>query len=162
MTDTLPPHQSRAVRALVLLHDEKMRRWLHVWRQARAAGIALPQTDDPSYASLDTLGRHVLRASRGYVTWICDVLQLSDPDIRPTPEAADVAKEADDYLEHLLSVWRTALKDVRGDQLDRPEYKSRWGTLYCIDAMLEHAVMHPIRHTFQLEGLLRAAGRTEG
>jgi hypothetical protein len=25
----------------------------------------------------------------------------------------------------------------------------------CIDAMLEHAVMHPIRHAFQLEELMR-------
>jgi hypothetical protein len=29
---------------------------------------------------------------------------------------------------------------------------------YTIDAMLEHAVMHPIRHTFQLEELVQRAG----
>jgi hypothetical protein len=32
-------------------------------------------------------------------------------------------------------------------------YKSNWGTDYCIEAMLEHAVMHPIRHEFQLKEL---------
>ena len=143
---------------MVLLQEEHLRRFLSVWRQARAAGVVLPTTDDPSYASLDTLARHALRASRGYVTWICEVLGLPDPAIRPAPEAAEVAAgAADEYLEHLLAAWHTALKDVRPDQLNRPEYKSRWGTLYCIDAMLEHAVMHPIRHTFQLEALIRAA-----
>jgi hypothetical protein len=44
---------------------------------------------------------------------------------------------------------------VRDDQLETPEYRSRWQTLYSIDAMLEHAVMHPIRHAFQLEELMR-------
>ena len=34
-------------------------------------------------------------------------------------------------------------------------YTSRWKVEYCIDAMLEHAVMHPIRHEFQLSNLLK-------
>jgi len=37
---------------------------------------------------------------------------------------------------------------------DRPEHESRWGVKDYVDAMLEHAVMHPIRHAFQLEGWL--------
>ena len=74
-------YKSRAVRALVLLHDEHLRRFLVVWKQARAASVTLPQTEDPAYASLDTLLRHVLRAARGYMTWMCEVLELPDPEI---------------------------------------------------------------------------------
>ena len=36
-----------------------------------------------------------------------------------------------------------------------PEYPSQWKTRYCIDSMLEHAVMHPVRHAFQLDELLK-------
>jgi hypothetical protein len=43
---------------------------------------------------------------------------------------------------------------VTDEQLDKGIYPSRWGTEYCIDAMLEHAVMHPIRHEFQLRNLM--------
>ena len=39
------------------------------------------------------------------------------------------------------------------------EHLSRWKVTYCIDGMLEHAVMHPIRHRVQLEALL---GRGRG
>jgi len=53
-------YRSRAVRALVLLHDEHVRRFLVVWNQAQAASVVLPKTDDPAYASLETLLRHVL------------------------------------------------------------------------------------------------------
>lgn len=36
-----------------------------------------------------------------------------------------------------------------------PEYPSNGGTHpHCIDIMLQHAVMHPIRHDFQLRELL--------
>ena len=54
-------------------------------------------------------------------------------------------------MEHVLERWRTPLQEVGDDRLETTEYPSRWQTRYCIDAMLEHAVMHPIRHAFQLE-----------
>jgi len=52
MASTDIAYRSRAVRALVLLHDQQLRRFFVVWNQARAAVIALPATDDPAYASL--------------------------------------------------------------------------------------------------------------
>ena len=148
-------YRSRAVRALVVLHDERLRRFLTVWQQAHAASVALPATQDPAYASLEALLHHVLRAARGYMTWMCEVLELPDPEIRATPEPAIVAREAAAYTEHVLDKWRAPLCDVGDDRLYAPEYRSRWTSLYCIDSMLEHAVMHAIRHAFQLEELRR-------
>jgi len=149
------PYRSRAVRALVLLHDEHLRRFVQTWQQAVAASVTLPPTADPSYSSLGALGRHVLSAAGGYLVWMCEVLTLPDPGVRPAPDATAVVREADDYLEHVLERWRTsALREVSDDQLDTPEYPSRWRTRYSIDAMLEHAVMHPVRHAFQLDELL--------
>ena len=148
-------YRSRAVRALVLLHDENLRRFLVTWKQARATSIPLPVTDDPAYESLDALLHHVLRAARGYMTWMCEVLELPDPEIRVPPEPSALSEEADDYVEHVLEKWRTPLQDIGDERLETPEYPSRWRTRYCIDAMLEHAVIHPIRHSFQLEELMR-------
>ena len=155
MTPTTDGYRYGGARALVELHEIHMRAFLADWKRARAAGVGLPSTDDPSYASMAALLRHVLRAGRGYMTWMCECLELPDPEIRATPEVDVVESEADAYLEHLLERWRLPLRDVAEEQFDRPEYKSRWGTLYCIDAMLEHAVMHPIRHAHQLERLMR-------
>ena len=47
------------------------------------------------------------------------------------------------------------IREVSNERLETPEYPSRWQTRYCIDAMLEHAVMHPIRHAFQLYELIK-------
>jgi hypothetical protein len=148
-------YSSRAIRAMVLLHEEHLRRFVHTWRLALASPVSLPPTDDPAYASLEALGRHVLSAAGGYMAWMCEVLALPDPGIRSAPDAAAMVRDADDYMEHVLERWRAPLKKVSDDRLETPEYPSQWKTRYCIDSMLEHAVMHPIRHAFQLDELLK-------
>ena len=149
-----PQYRSRAVRAMVQLHEEHLRRFVHVWRLALTSSLSLPATDDPAYVSLGALGRHVLSAAGGYMIWMCEALGLPDPGIRSAPDAADVIREAEDYMGHVLERWRAPLREVHDERLETPEYTSRWKTRYCIDSMLEHAVMHPIRHAFQLNELL--------
>jgi hypothetical protein len=92
------PYRSRAVRAMVLLHEEHLRRFVHTWRLALAASVSLPPTDDPAYASLSALGRHVLGAAGGYMVWMCEVLTLPDPGIRSAPDVAAMVRDADDLL----------------------------------------------------------------
>lgn len=140
---------------MVLLHEEHLRQFVHTWRLALASSVSLPATDDPAYVSLGALGRHVLSAAGGYMIWMCEVLALPDPGIRSAPDAAAMVRDADDYMEHVLERWRAPLMDVPDERLQTPEYPSRWQTRYCIDSMLEHAVMHPIRHAFQLDELLK-------
>jgi len=58
-------------------------------------------------------------------------------------------------MEHVLERWRgEALREISDEQLETPEYPTRWRTRYSVDSMLEHAVMHPIRHAFQLNELM--------
>src|SRR6266702_7890498 len=103
-------YRSRAVRAMVLLHAEHLRRFVQVWRLALEKSVSLPRTGDPAYASLEVLGRHVLSAAGGYMIWMCDVLALPDPGIRPAPDASAIIRDADDYLEHVLDRWRAPLR----------------------------------------------------
>jgi hypothetical protein len=137
-----------------MLHDENLRRFLVVWKRAHAAKVVLPATNDPAYASLETLLHHVLGCARSYMTWMCEVLELPDPNVSKPPDPKNISGEADSYLEHVLERWRTPLQDLGDDRLEDVEYESHWKTRYCIDAMLEHAVMHPVRHRFQLEELM--------
>lgn len=153
----LPAYRYGGARALVLMHDRAMRDFLAVWHEADAAALPLPASADPNYASRAALLYHVLRAARGYLTWMCEMLGLADPGIAEVPAAEHLAQRADACLEQILERWQTPLAAVEEDACYRPEYPSRWGTLYCIDAMLEHAVMHPQRHAFQLRQLLAAA-----
>lgn len=143
-------HAYRGARAMVALHERHLREFLAAWRRARAAEVPLPAAPDPDYASLETLLRHVLGCARGYMVWMCEVLELSDPGIAPVPDAAEIEARADEYLEHVVDRWRAPLRGVPEERF-ASTHPSRWGVAYCVDAMLEHAVMHPIRHTFQIE-----------
>ena len=71
---------------MVLLHEEHLRRFVHVWRLALESSVSLPPTDDPAYVSLEALGRHVLSAA-GSMIWMCEVLALPDPGIHSAPDA---------------------------------------------------------------------------
>jgi len=152
--DNLPEFAYPGARALVVLHQVHLRQCLDTWKRAKAAQTPLPTTEDPSYASLETLLVHVLGAARGYMVWMCEVLALPDPEIRPTPDSDAIEAQSDEFIQHVLDRWRAPLQTVEEERFNRPEYPSRWGVAYCIDAMLEHAVMHPIRHEMQLAALL--------
>jgi hypothetical protein len=137
-----------------MLHEEQLRRFIDVWKNAKASGISLPDVEDPDYASLDTLLAHVFRWARTYVNWICEKLGLPDPGIKPAPESGVDEAEVDRYLDHVLKAWVVPLRDIPGERASGQVYPSPWGVPYSIHAMLEHAVMHPILHRFQLEELM--------
>ncbi|MBK6911830.1 MAG: hypothetical protein IPK53_01420 [bacterium] len=149
----LSHYRARGARACVLMHEQFMQDFLDIWWAAKSADIKLPKTDDPDYLSLDHLLVHVLRAGRGYMTWICEKLELPDPAINPVPAVEKIEEEGDEFLDHLLEQWREPLANIRDDQLDLV-FASRWGVDMAIESMLEHAVVHPLRHSFQLEELL--------
>jgi uncharacterized damage-inducible protein DinB len=152
-------YKYNGARSLVLLHEKHLASCIKVWQEAKSLNIKLPKTDDENYKSLETLLRHILRAARGYMTWICEKLDLPDPGIEETPETDLVEAKTEEYVFHLLEKWRYPLTEIDENKFHSPTYTSRWGVDYCIDAMLEHAVMHPIRHEFQLRNLIANSNR---
>ncbi len=144
--------------ALTTLHERHLREFLEVWRAAVERGVELPATDDPNYASMETLLAHVLGAAASYLNWICAQLGLPPrmAEDRPAPEG--LGARAGAYLDSLLEAWSRPLEGLTEERAYAPAHTSRWGPPYCLDAMLEHAVMHPLRHTHQLRRLMRPAG----
>ncbi len=147
---SLPGYTYRGARAMILLQDKYLREFLVTWRKGKALGILVPQTEDPNYESWESILFHVLRASRGYLTWIAEKLELPEPQVGTPPELETINNHADEFLDHLLHVWSKTFVAVPEEKFDSV-FKSRWDIDYCLDGMLEHAVMHPIRHAFQIE-----------
>jgi hypothetical protein len=144
--------RDRGVRALVLLHERELRTCLATWRRALAWGVELPGTG-PHDASPQTAFRHVLSAAGGYLRWLAEKLELGDPGIDEVPDVADVEERADAYVEHLLERWRVMLRSVPRERLNE-SYPTKWVPALVVEAMLEHAVVHPMRHTLQFEALM--------
>jgi hypothetical protein len=146
----LSNYKFRGARALVLLHEFYLPSFYNTWNQAKIAGIKLPETGNPDYESMHTLLVHVLRWAGDYMRWICKNLNLDDPEISIVPSKNEVEVKAEDYIKHLLERWRIPLADLEWEKFELV-FEDR-----SILSMLEHAVMHPIRHEFQLKELMSA------
>ncbi len=152
--------QSNAVRSCVELHEIELRRFHDTWLAFRASGTPLPETDDPSYQSNEHLAGHVLRWSRDYLTWIGDCVQRPVSDLDSETDPVAIAGRSAAFMEEVLAGWRRHLALLEDRELAPVTYTSRWGEDYSIEQMLEHAIVHPMRHRIQLERL--AAGRVGG
>jgi len=152
--------ESRGVRALVLLQMEEMERLLVVWKKAKRLGVKLPTTKDPDYESVDLLMRHPLRACRGYLTWLCEVLDRPAPRVADAPEPEAIAQQGTAYLKVLARAWNRHMAWMPNETLDSFKvYTTRWGAPMTVEAMLEHALAHPMRHRLQLEELVARHGK---
>ncbi len=152
--------KSNAVRSCVELHEIELNRFYDLWLAFRTSGTPLPETQDPNYASADHLGGHVLRAARNYLTWVGECVKRPVTDVDRDNDPVSVAGKGRAFLEEVLAAWRRHLAELEDRELAPATFKSRWGEDYNIEQMLEHAVVHPMRHRIQLERLMRGAGRT--
>jgi hypothetical protein len=148
-------YRSRAVRALVELHETELRRFLDTWQRFRSSGAAMPDgLGDPDYESAERLCGHVLGAARGYLTWMCDQVGRPAADVDMNEAREALAARAGAAIEDILGAWRRHLAHFVDAELTPAVYTSRWGEPFLIEQMLEHAVVHPMRHRLQLERAL--------
>jgi uncharacterized damage-inducible protein DinB len=147
--------KSRAVRSLVDLHETEMKKFFETWDRFVASGAPMPDArGDADYQSRDHLVGHVCRAARGYLTWIGEQLGRPVTDVDPETDGSKIGPRAKEFMAGVLAAWRRHLPALEDKELEPATYKSRWGVQFSIEAMLEHAVVHPMRHRFQLEQLL--------
>ena len=58
------------------------------------------------------------------------------------------------FIDKLMILWKDSLTKLTSCDLEKV-FISNWNVKYSIEAMLEHAVMHCIRHEYQLRNLLK-------
>jgi hypothetical protein len=152
--------KSNAVRSCVELHEIELNRFHETFQAFRASGVPLPKTADPSYQSPDHLAGHVFRAARNYLVWIGDCVKRPVTDVDSDTDLVGIARKGRAFVDDVLAGWRRHLSALEDAELAPATYKSRWGEDYSIEQMLEHAVVHPMRHRIQLERLMgrRAQG----
>lgn len=149
--------RSRAVRSLVELHERELHEFIATWRRFCASGCAMPEAHgDPDYESADKLVTHVQAAARGYLTWIREVLEQPITDLPIVRDPAIVVPGIDGFIAETLEGWRRYLAPLEDAHLAPKQYLSRWGEPHTVEQMLEHAVVHPMRHRIQLERLIAA------
>ena len=147
--------RSRAVMSLVELHERELRSFLALWDRFVASGLPVPEAHgDESYENRDRLLGHVLMAARGYLTRIGEWVGRPVNDLDASPDPYEVVGRASAFADSVLAGYRRHLASITTEELEPQLHKTRWGDLMSVENLLEHAVVHPMRHRIQLERML--------
>ena len=147
--------RSRGVRSLTELHEHELKDFVATWRRFVASGKPMPEAHgDAHYESPERLVAHVQGAARSYLLWIWEVLESPIESLPLIRDADVIVPRLDAFMAETLDGWRRHLAPLEDDQLSPKQYLSRWGEPHTIEQMLEHAVVHPMRHRIQLERIL--------
>ena len=113
--------------------------------------IVDPETSDEDCRSVQTIISHVVRSGYGYADYLREALGMasSRPPGRMLPHA-----EAVEALSAMLAYTAETL-DGRWEMPSAValgvRIQSRWGQSYDLEQMLEHAIVHVLRHRRQIE-----------
>ncbi|MEO6733499.1 MAG: DinB family protein [Ferruginibacter sp.] len=111
------------------------------------------ETNDENCRSLHAILSHVVHAGFGYATGIHNLKRYNT--IRPGKTFHLTVKE---YLQDLTSVFlytENIFKEIKDEELEQFDnafkIKTGWGQWYDIEQMMEHAIVHILRHKRQID-----------
>lgn len=116
------------------------------------------ETKDEDCRSIRTVMNHVARAAYGYADYIRAATGHASTRPEPRPlDRAECLAALDAALaytaETLEGRWRLSDEEIMSVSM-----KVRWGPTYDLEQLLEHAIVHVLRHRRQIERfLLKAA-----
>lgn len=113
------------------------------------------QTEDEDCRSVQTIMSHVVRAAYGYADYLRE--QFSIESTRPRPGLLS-RRESLGQLGAALRYTAETLEgrwEMSGAEISAVVIRSGWGPVYDAEGMLEHAVVHVLRHRRQVEKFIR-------
>jgi len=111
-------------------------------------------SDDPDTKTLRTLCAHVIGAARRHTNYIRQARGLPVDETRPDPALlvtpSDVRARLADALRYAEGAL-DGLYHADGETVMAIRFQARWGPTYDPEMMLEHAIVHVLRHRRQME-----------
>ncbi|HEX9750541.1 MAG TPA: DinB family protein [candidate division Zixibacteria bacterium] len=122
--------------------------------------VARTELSDEEFPSMREIMWHVIGAANRYVDYINDALDKTDRGMQKHEYAFESTQAAAASLGTAFGRMVEVLGRVRDktdEDLQPIVFRTRWGQNYDIEQMLEHAIVHILRHRRQLERWLVAA-----
>lgn len=113
--------------------------------------IVDPHTSDNDCRSAQTIMSHVVSAGYGYASYIREALSMA---VDRPPKRLLSHRESLEELRSMLVYTAQTLEgrwDMEEEEIKSTVIKSRWGVTYDLEQLLEHAIVHILRHRRQIE-----------
>lgn len=115
------------------------------------------QTDDPDCRSIQTILTHVIRSGYGYAIvirkWLGEDLEYRQSQILDSVE--EYQKAITDMFQYNVKLFDDYPNIVLEEMDNEKKIKVRWGQLYDVEQLMEHAIVHILRHRRQIERFLQ-------
>ena len=109
------------------------------------------ETKDKSCRSVQTIMSHVIRAGYGYANYIRKEFSAA---YEPLSERLLAHGEMPEQIDAMLRYTIETLEghwEMSEEEIMAPAIKSGWGVTYDLEQLLEHAIVHILRHRRQIE-----------
>ena len=108
-------------------------------------------TLDDDCRSVQTIVSHVINSGYGYADYLRNYFSI--PSTRPERKLLS-KKEFFEQLSAMLVYTSDTLEgkwQLTDEEIQKAEIKVRWGSVYDIEQIIEHAIVHILRHRRQVE-----------
>lgn len=113
------------------------------------------KTEDEDCRSIQTICRHVIRSSYGYANYILNALNINVDFPKANEMKIDTAQDATIEIRkmieyNILNLYNINREEI-GEKMFSVKFTTRWGEEFNFEQILEHAVVHVLRHRRQIE-----------
>ena len=124
---------------------------------AQLVTIADPDTPDENCRSVQAILGHVVRAGYNYAVQIANHRGASLP--RHEIILRDTVGVYREDLDKMFAFNEEVFKDIKDEELEEHDNSRKvhvsWGQAYDIEQLMEHAIVHILRHRRQIERIKR-------
>ena len=109
------------------------------------------ETENEDCRSVQTMMRHVVRAGYGYANYLRQAFSIPQAD---APNELFPQIEMPERIDRMLGYTIETLEgrwELSDEEFASTQIKTRWGATYDIEGILEHAIVHLLRHRRQIE-----------
>jgi len=121
--------------------------------------IVDPDTKDEDCRSVQTIMNHVVRAGYGYSNYLRKEFGInSDNPVYQINDAPEAISHFDRMLEYTVQTLEGKW-EMPDEEMNKIKIITRWGATLDMETLLEHAIVHILRHRRQIERFLIKLGR---
>lgn len=113
-----------------------------------------PKTEDEHCRSIETITRHIIRSGYAYAGYVLQALKIPayvpDSDKILIDGIEDAIREIYNMFDFNVSSLYDANREIIEKNMWTVRFMTRWDEEYDIEQILEHAVVHILRHRRQI------------
>ncbi len=149
-----PTYRKGALGALLDEYERaasELRRVVASLSEEEFTRIVDPRTSDENCRSVQTIRSHVVSAGYGYAAYMRGAFAMTTD--RP-PKRLLSHREVLEEFEAMLAYTIATLEgrwEMTDETIESTIIPSNWGVIYNLEQMLEHAIVHVLRHRRQIE-----------